>query len=32
MHLIISWQDLRQSSIMEFIQDDYEEILYWVDK
>jgi hypothetical protein len=26
--LIQSWQDLRQSLILKFIQDDYEEILY----
>jgi hypothetical protein len=32
MHLISSCQDLRQSLILEFIQDDYEYILYWVDK
>jgi len=28
MSLIHSWQDLRQSLILKFIQDDYEEILY----
>jgi hypothetical protein len=31
MHLI-SLQDLGQSLILKFIQDDYKEILYWGDK
>lgn len=30
--LTSSWKDLRQSLIMELIQDGYEEILYWIDK
>ena len=30
--LISSWQDLKQLLILEFIQDDYKEILYWEGK
>ena len=32
MFLISSLKDLRESLILKFIQDDYEEILYLVDK
>ena len=30
--LISSWQDLRHSLILKFTQDDYEKILYLIDK
>jgi len=32
MPLILSWQDLKQSLILRFIQDDYKKILYRVHK
>jgi len=27
-----SWKDLRQSLILKFVQNNYEDILYWIDK